>query len=394
MVTDRRTRFRDYMRRLDPTGDPAQAVASGFYVPPPNAVSQRIATRLDLEPTSSHLLVGGIGSGKTTELITIQRKLTEVTDLLPVRIDVPSRHRLDKLKPGVLVALAATEAAAELQREHKLAMDLATDIKRIQAIARGYWGPPEPDDDEDPYWNQGILEDPRPSEDVNMLSESLSRVQGALQRKLVILFDGLDRVADLAVLASVLTVDVPAMGHAGVGLVIVGPQHLRFSPQRFIEKEFETVHLHGATSIDTSAGASFLAAVLRARADEELLPLASAEALARWSGGLLRDLVALARAAGAEAYASGSDVIDPAQVDVAADRFGRDLLLVCTKEMAIRLKELAPGKYGFGQVAFTVATELEQRLLMERLLIEVPGTPVRYVLHPTIVPLVRGLGGS
>ena len=97
------------MRRLDPTGDPAQAVASGFYVPPPNAVSQRIATRIELEPASSHLLVGGIGSGKTTELIAIERKLADVEDLFTVRIDVPSRHRLDKLKPGVLLALAAIE---------------------------------------------------------------------------------------------------------------------------------------------------------------------------------------------------------------------------------------------------------------------------------------------
>jgi hypothetical protein len=47
------------MRRLDPTGDPVQAVDGEFYVPPPNAVSQRIATRLELEPASSHLLVGG-----------------------------------------------------------------------------------------------------------------------------------------------------------------------------------------------------------------------------------------------------------------------------------------------------------------------------------------------
>ncbi len=88
---DRRTRFRDYMRRLDPTGDPVLAVEGGLYVPPPNAVSRRIATRIELEPASSHLLVGGIGSGKTTELIAIERALAKVDDLRPVRVDVPSR---------------------------------------------------------------------------------------------------------------------------------------------------------------------------------------------------------------------------------------------------------------------------------------------------------------
>lgn len=395
------------MRRLDPTGDPAQAVASGFYVPPPNAVSQRIATRIELEPASSHLLVGGIGSGKTTELIAIERKLADVEDLFTVRIDVPSRHRLDKLKPGVLLALAAIEASAEIKRAWGggLALDpnIVQEFDRISTIAKGYWisdhDHPYPDGDE--TWVQGILEEPQLSAEVQALSDALSQVSGALERKMVILFDGLDRVADLGVLASVLAEDVPALGRAGVGLVLVGPQHLRFSPQRIVEKVFETVHLHGAIGANTAEGRTFLTTVLRARADEEVLPSDSATALAYESGGLLRDLVALARAAGAEAYAGGSDTIQAEHVNIASDRFGRDLLLGCTKEMAARLKELLPRKPvppGSPRrdipPAFTVATELDQRLLLERLIIEVPGTPVRYVLHPTIVHLLAGLGGQ
>jgi hypothetical protein len=206
------------------------------------------------------------------------------------------------------------------------------------------------------------------------------------------------------VLASVLAEDVPAMGRAGVGLVVIGPQHLRFSPQRFVEKNFETVQLHGAASVDTQEGREFLTAVLRARADEDVLPLDSAAALARWSGGLLRDLVALGRAAGAEAYASGSDTINESHIHTARDRFGRDLILGCTKEMSARLKELVPKSRGapsagraphYGNLsAFTIATELDQRLLMDRLVVEVPETPVRYILHPTIVSLIAGLGAS
>ena len=395
------------MRRLDPTGDPARAVASGFYVSPHNAVSQRIATRIELEPASSHLLVGGIGSGKTTELIAIEQKLAEVEDLFSVRIDVPSHHRLDKLKPGVLLALAATEASAELKREWTggVAVDpqLLQELERISTIAKGYWdaGHDDPYDDGDEQWVQGILEEPLLSVNVQALSEALSQVSGALQRKLVILFDGLDRVADLGLLASVLAEDVPALCRAGVGLVIVAPQHLRFSPQKIVEKVFETVHLHGAIGTTTAEGRNFLTAVLRARADEEVLPLDSATALAYQSGGLLRDLVALARAAGAEAYTGGSDAIQATHVNTASDRFGRDLVLGCTKEMAARLKELKPvppappgTRRHVSPPEFTVATELDQRLLMERLIIEVPGTPVRYVLHPTILPLLVGLGTS
>ncbi len=403
MTPDRRTRFRDYMRRLDPTGDPVQAVAGGFYVPPPNAVSQRIATRIELEPASRHLLVGGIGSGKTTELIAIERNLAAVDDLFSVRVDVPSRHRLERLKPGVLIALAAKEACLELGREEQLGAKVEEHVRvavrHISAAATGYWGDGYPSGEDDRGWVPGILDEPKLLENVRVLSEALNQVLGALRRKMVVLFDGLDRVADLGVLASVLAEDIPAMGRAGVGLVVIGPQNLRFSPQRFVEKNFETVHLHGAASVDTNEGRDFLTAVLRARVDEDVLPPPSALALARWSGGLLRDLVALGRAAGAEAYASGSDTITETHTSAAADHFGRDLLLGCTKEMSARLKDLVPKKYGVLTLpsslpAFTIATELDQRLLTDRLLIEVPGTPVRYVLHPTIAPLIAGLGAS
>ncbi len=397
------------MRRLDPTGDPAQAVASGFYVRPPNAVSRRIATRIELLPASSHLLVGGIGSGKTTELIAIERELAkvDVDNLLPVRVDVPSRHRIDKLKPGVLVAIAAAEACTELSREREQGLtveaQLAEQAHQISGIIKGYWDDyPYGDDDHPGFWIKGILDEPQLSEDVKTVAEALHLIHGALRRKLVILFDGLDRVTDVARVASVLAEDVPAMGRAGIGLVVVGHQHLRFGPQRFVEQQFETVHLHGAASVDTPEGETFLKEVLRTRVGGDVLPLESADALTRWSGGLMRDLVALGRAACAEAYADGSDTIRPDHINIAADRFGRDLLLGCTSEMASRLRELLPRKSlapkvaprSGGLPAFTVATELDQKLLLERLIIEIPGTPVRYILHPTIVPLIPGLGST
>jgi hypothetical protein len=86
-------------------------------------------------------------------------------------------------------------------------------------------------------------------------------------------------------------------------------------------------------------------------------------------------------------------------VNVAADRFGRDLLLGTTKEMLLRLKDLFPRRplrpgapVGPAGASFAITTEVEQRLLMDRLIIEVPDVPIRYIPHPAIVPLIPGLG--
>ncbi|XYH92606.1 hypothetical protein ACMHYB_32610 [Sorangium sp. So ce1128] len=307
-----------------------------------------------------------------------------------------------------MVAIAAAEACTELSREREQGLTVEAQVvelvDHISTIIEGHWADVAYEDDSyyDSVWVKGILDEPQPSEDVQTLAKALRLVHGALRRKLVILFDGLDRVTDVARVASVLAEDVPAIGRAGIGLVVVGHQHLRFGPHRFVEQEFETVHLHGAARVDTPEGETFLKEVLRTRVGEDVLPPESADALTRWSGGLMRDLVALGRAACAEAYADGSDTIRPDHINIAADRFGRDLLLGCTREMASRLKELLPRKSLAPKVAprsgdlpdFTVATELDQKLLLERLIIEVPGTPVRYILHPTIVSLIPGLGAT
>jgi ABC-type glutathione transport system ATPase component len=67
-ANDRLARFRAIRAKLDPTGDPASTIGA-FYVDSPHSVSARLAAELSIAPGSSHLLVGGVGSGKTTELL-------------------------------------------------------------------------------------------------------------------------------------------------------------------------------------------------------------------------------------------------------------------------------------------------------------------------------------
>src|SRR5215468_7569144 len=86
-ANDRLARFRAIRAKLDPTGDPANAI-SAFYVDSPHSVSARLAAELAIAPGSSHLLVGGVGSGKTTELFALRRRLTSETDITALYVDV------------------------------------------------------------------------------------------------------------------------------------------------------------------------------------------------------------------------------------------------------------------------------------------------------------------
>jgi hypothetical protein len=400
-TNDRRVRFREFMRRLDPTADPALAVSSGYYVAPPNSVGARIATALELDPTTTHFLVGGTGSGKTTELIALQERLASVDDLATKRIDVPSRQRLDKLQPGVLLALAGTAVLERLSEQERSGSPIDKALKsareRIGDLANGFWAPDEYDHDDggDYHWVPGVLEPPPSQRSVVELTESLPTVAAAMSKRLIMLFDGLDRVSNLDALASVLTHDVPALRAAGIGVVVIGPQHVRFSAHKSIEGAFESVYLHGAAATDSDEGREFLERVIAARVDQALLPGETAKELIGWSGGILRDLISLCRAAGAEAYARGADQLGGEHAVIAADRFGRDLLIGTTREMMARLRELLPRlpRRRPQYVTFTVTGDVEQRLLLERLIIEVPAVPVRYAVHPTILPLLGGVAG-
>lgn len=406
MPSDRRTRFREVFQRLDPSESPRAAIQNGFYVPPPNPIADRIAHNLDLNPRNTHLLCGGIGSGKTTTLLTVKRLAEETGEFSAVVIDVPKLHDVSVARPGVLMAIGASSARARLlkeQEEGALPTEMKTVLKRISDLAQGYYDYPDEGDDHYPddnyqVWIKGVLKTPGHSPVVSELRELATTVVGALKLKPIVLFDGLDRVEDAASFATMVVEDVPSLSAAGFGCVVVGPQHLRFRPQRAVQDLFTASHLQGALPVSTDDGGTFLRSVLRARVDAEVMPDDACDRVAFYSGGLLRDLISLGRAASEEAYGSGADAVHVEHVAAAADRFGRGLLTGITEPMAKRLKDFVDVPV-FGknreptakELRFTLATELDVALLMARLIIEVPGVPLRYIPHPTTVHLIAGL---
>lgn len=77
------------MARVSGAADPAGAIEQGLYVTPKQSVARRIVARLDLQPASTHLIVGGVGSGKTTQLLVARDMLlAEQPDTVAIYVDL------------------------------------------------------------------------------------------------------------------------------------------------------------------------------------------------------------------------------------------------------------------------------------------------------------------
>jgi hypothetical protein len=405
MPTERRNAFRELIRHLDPAEKPQRAMEQGFYVEPDSSISERIATRLELSPTSTHMLIGGIGSGKTTQLLRVRERLEAVGDVRAFFVDVFQRQQLESLaRPGVLLALAGleVESVAWSSMKGPIPPEIPDALKALARIAGGRWvdiqdaimEEEESRMGDDYVWRPGIIAPPPEQGELTRLEEAIRTACAALPFQPVLLFDGLDRVVDVSRFISLLSMDLPMLKRVGIGVVVVAPQHARTWEHGAAQELFDEVHLHGAAYTGDKNGLEFLVQVLLARtADSPLLPASICAMLAKQSGGIVRDLLSLARAATEEAYRLGADTIEAEHVRTAAEQFGRNLVVGITDEMIDRLKSLPPRHGARLPFSFTPATEIDIRLLLRRLVIEIPSAPVRYTLHPTIAPLIPGLRG-
>lgn len=397
---DRRALFRAYMLRLDPKADPAIALRDGSYVPSPHATSSHIATRLEIDPTSSHLIIGAVGSGKTTELLAIRERLTASTDIVPLFVDVPSVQNLTKLSEGVLVSLAWTQIWKHItENQPDLAEKHMREAGLADAVTTGYYvqDPSELEDDDDRYIHvPGLITKPTPNNRLKKVANTLATVLPESSVRYVILFDGLDRTRRTDALVTMLLNDISQLSNIGIGSVVVGPPELRGEVYHQFTERFATFHFHGATDFTTADGLGFLESVLLKRTDVSILPGEERRYIAQWSGGIMRDLIALARNAGEIAYSLGADHISAEHVEVAADRFGRALLLGLSKDATERLTSIYT-KLRYSRIPerrfieFTASSDVDIDLLVRRLIIEFPDLPPRFVFHPTIRPLLRGL---
>jgi hypothetical protein len=387
---DRLERFRGLRAKLDPTGDPAHAM-DRFYVDTPGSVSVRIAAELALAPASSHLLVGGVGSGKSTELLATERRVAGISDVATLYVDVTRQHDIEKMVPGAVIAQVGLGLADQFQRFGWL----SGHIQPARDVAYGSWEHPddggEGDGDRGDYV-PGILVSPEQvSGNVQRARGPLEGLLEALRRRIrhfVVLLDGLDRIADLPAFEQLVDHDVKVLTSLGIGVVLVGPLRALYGLDRVLVQKFDSFHYQPWIDVTHDRGGrDFLASVLTTRAAEAFDPPAIAP-LVESSGGVLRDLLSLAQSALVGAYMDGADRVGSHEVVDAVEGFGRKHL------QGLRPAELEVLQRVRTRGSFVQTSEEDLALLMTRRVLEYrTDNQPRYAVHPTITGLLGELAG-
>jgi hypothetical protein len=328
-----------------------------------------LAARADLDPGSQQLLVGGTGSGKTTELLMAERWLEQQGHTLSVYIDISAETDLSGLNSGALLAgfglhltreFAAKGFSDSLDDSRmKLAefkiTDFAFGTTRSVWMREddGYEPEHDPSDGAPGRWVTqsvpGKLKPPFPSlqRDIDAIRRHLDVFITAVRSHsldVVVIFDGLDRLISADKFWAVVEQDFRVLRQMGIAVLAAAPLSVLYGEGRSMLEHFDRIH-HMTTLNSEPGNNSYLKSVLSHRGATELLGPDEAESICCSSGGVLRDLITLARDAGEAAYIDGSDRILPEHVDAVIKQLGESYRRGLGQERVKILRRLNKGQF-------------------------------------------------
>lgn len=376
-MSDRSERFRESMDRLDVRTSASEVIAGGYYVAPAApSVADELVLRIEREPTSSHAVIGGPGSGKTTQLLLACERINQNPGIRAFYID--ARKWFD-LHFGIVNNDTYWLIAYELVRFGELFQEEAGQLdERVLAECRvnldavvdmTMYGGGE-------RWHTDLWRELGNS--MHSLCKELS-----LATRLIVVLDSLDQPRVLQELSSGGRLAVTALQRHGIGVVFTAPIHAPEFGSRMLLDPANRYYLPSVNISHDQQGLAYFVRVLRARIPEDICADELCTRLAELSGGVLRDLIALARLAVEAAHDEGADTVRASHVEAAAQRFGET-----------HVRGLQPDDYAVLQKIctageFVAVTEREIALLHTGRVIGYRGAGARYRVHPTILPLLE-----
>jgi len=414
----RRERFRRYMRAFNPTAPARDLIKEGLLLPDLHrSLYQAFAVRADLEPGSQQLIIGGIGSGKTTELLMAEDWLSRQAPSIPLYVDITAETDLSDLKSGALLAALGLELirfivskkGASLSEQQETKFKSAT--KNIQEFALGkkvrvwveddypeYDSDPPDDDDGDSSghyeWTtiSGKLTPPVPRlrKDIQGIRESIRAFLEILavvenqERDIVALFDGLDRLITPAKFWSVAHQDLRILKELKVSVLATAPLSVLYEDREIAER-FDRIHHSAAISTEGMEQLQ-LRSVLLKRGGDLLLDKKQMLRLCVGSGGVLRDLITLARDVAEVAYIDGENRVRDSHVESAILQLGTSYLRGLSPRQRSRLIAINKSK------EFDLTQHVNVELLATRRVLEYSATDFR--VHPALMVAIADLAGG
>ena len=349
----RRDKFRAYMQAFNPTASARNVIEAGLVFDDLHqSLYRNLASRADLEPGCQQLLVGGVGSGKTTELILAERWLRDHGHVLPLYIDTSAETDLSSLNPGALLASLGLHSGEQLSASFSVGdstEEVKEKAKQAYNIIKQYaYGKKEFVQSGDSTRiaeayaellakrgivreTPGKLKPPLPvlNRDIREIRDPLEQLLNLLRgtcKDVVAIFDGLDRLLDPTKFWSVVHQDLRLLRELKVSVMATAPLSVLFGAGvgQSISDHFDRVH--HLTVIASEPANTSLWSVLEKRSATNLLNPEIAGSVCNYSGGVLRDLISLARDGAEEAYVSDRDYISVGDIEKVAQQLGNGYL--------------------------------------------------------------------
>lgn len=409
-MSDRLQFFREQMAAFEGTSDPQKAIEKGYFIKQPrNSLANTIANRIALRPSSSHLLIGGIGSGKTTQLMMARDRINEIGDTHAVYVDASLYTDISKIQPGALIVIVGLILSKLGDNEElgiffnqkaygyieKKAIDSLEKVTN-SIIAKRIFEPHSFNINEgisdfltktkkntqyQEIKHEGILNKKTKPKTWQEIVKQLRKANQSTGKKNIILIDGLDRLNNIQTFLELVNNDIETLNESEIGVLVVGSLTVAYSESRAnIEQQFNYFYHQPCFDVSKDGEAlDFFKNVLKVRLkQQDFIDSTTKYNLINYSGGVLRDLINLTQAAIEEAYISDSDNVEENHVERAINSFGRGKMLGTTDDELKVLKTMCQ------KDNFIPRTQEDIQLLASQRILEYQYPKKRFAVHPTI----------
>jgi hypothetical protein len=158
-------------------------------------------------------------------------------------------------------------------------------------------------------------------QELSVLLSKLKRLVTKSSTDFIFLIDGYDRLPEPEKLRLLLESDLALLRNAGIGVILAAPLIVAYLDDPAIQAYFDSFTQIWPIAID-ERGIDILVEVLDHRNAFSLLDKELGPKLAKYSGGILRDLVALAKDSAQNAYMEAADHISEGHLDDAIQQLG------------------------------------------------------------------------